>query len=36
VNYVYDKNNEKLIPKDVRAKVEEIRSKIISNDIIIN
>ncbi|MBC8489324.1 MAG: BMP family ABC transporter substrate-binding protein [Bacteroidetes bacterium] len=36
VNYVYDKNNEKLIPKDVREKVEEIRSKIISNEIIIN
>ena len=36
VNYVYDKNNEKLIPKDVREKVEEIRSKIISKEIIIN
>ncbi|HEY5122287.1 MAG TPA: BMP family ABC transporter substrate-binding protein [Ignavibacteria bacterium] len=33
VDYVYDKNNKNLIPEDVRKKVEDIKSKIISGDI---
>jgi len=33
VDYVYDNNNKALIPDDVHAKVEDIRSKIISGAI---
>src|SRR5205085_9291885 len=33
VGYVYDKNNEKLIPADVRAKLESLRQDIISGKI---
>ncbi len=33
VNYVYDANNQNLIPKDIYEKVEEIRTKIINGEI---
>ena len=33
VNYVYDANNQNLIPKDIYDKVEAIRQKIISGEI---
>ncbi|HEY5535385.1 MAG TPA: BMP family ABC transporter substrate-binding protein [Ignavibacteria bacterium] len=33
VDYIYDNNNKNLIPEDVRKKVEDIKSKIISGDI---
>lgn len=33
IDYVYDNNNKDLIPADVRAKVEEIRNKIIAGEI---
>jgi basic membrane protein A len=33
VDYIYDNNNKNLIPEDVRKKVENIKSKIISGDI---
>jgi basic membrane protein A len=33
VGYVYDRNNEKLIPPDVRAKVEALRQEIIAGRI---
>lgn len=33
VDYVYDNNNKKLIPDEVRKKVEEIRAKIINGEI---
>lgn len=35
VDYVYDENNKNLIPENVRNKVEEIRNKIINNEIVI-
>jgi basic membrane protein A len=35
VDYVYDKNNKELITKEVKDKVEDIRTKIISKEIII-
>lgn len=36
IDYVYNENNKKLITKEIRDKVEEIRTKIISREIIIN
>lgn len=36
VDYVYDDNNKKLIPDDIRKKVEDIRTKIISGEIKVN
>ncbi len=33
IDYVYDEHNRALIPGDVRSKVEEIRAKIIRNEI---
>ncbi len=30
VGYIYDKNNQKLIPPDVRARVEQLRQEIIA------
>jgi basic membrane protein A len=35
IDYVYDDNNKNLIPKDIRKKVEEVRNKIISGEIIV-
>jgi basic membrane protein A len=35
VGYVYDANNEKLIPADVRAQVEALRQEIIAGRIVV-
>ena len=35
VGYVYDKNNEKLIPPDVRARVEALKKEIIAGRIVV-
>jgi basic membrane protein A len=35
VGYVYDKNNEKLIPPDVRARVEALKQEIIAGRIVV-
>ena len=35
VGYVYDKNNERLIPPDVRAKLEQLRKDIVAGRIVV-
>jgi basic membrane lipoprotein Med (substrate-binding protein (PBP1-ABC) superfamily) len=35
VGYVYDVNNEKLIPSDVRARVEALKKEIIAGRIVV-
>ena len=35
VGYVYDRNNEKLIPADVRAELEHLRQEIIAGRIVV-
>ena len=35
VDYVYDDNNRNLIPSDIREKIESIRNKIISGEIVV-
>ena len=35
VGYVYDKNNEKLIPPDVRARLEKLRQDIVAGRIVV-
>jgi basic membrane protein A len=33
VGYIYDKNNEKLIPADVHARIEQLRQDIVAGRI---
>jgi basic membrane protein A len=35
VGYVYDKNNDRLIPPDVRAKLEQLRKEIVAGRIVV-
>jgi basic membrane protein A and related proteins len=36
INYVYDENNKKFIPAEVKAKLDDMKSKLINNEIIID
>jgi basic membrane protein A and related proteins len=35
VGYVYDKNNQRLIPPDVRARLEKLRQDIVAGRIVV-
>ena len=35
VGYIYDRNNQKLIPADVRARLEQLRQEIIAGRIVV-
>jgi basic membrane protein A len=35
VGYIYDANNQKLIPPDVRARLEQLRQEIVAGRIVV-
>jgi basic membrane protein A len=35
VGYVYDRNNERLIPPEVRARLEQLRKEIVAGHIVV-